>query len=213
MVIGVLFGSAVIPPVLQLMQTAFGFAGTPGVRPDALAAPQASLISSLATGVFGGSLDWALIGLGALIGAAVIAIDEILGKATSKLRLPPLAVGMRMYLPMALTLIIPIGAILGRGYDSWAERTGSNVDRKKRLGILLATGLIVGESLCGVVFAGIVAATGKETPLAVVGDGFENWAELLGVVLFVGVLAWLDKHTRDRAAVDDTSAVDDSSAR
>lgn len=213
LIIGVLFGSAVIPPVLQLMQTAFGFVGTPGAGPDALAAPQASLISSLAQGVFGGSLDWALIGLGALIGAAVIAIDEVLGKTTSKLRLPPLAVGMGMYLPMALTLIIPIGAILGRAYDSWAERTGSNVERKKRLGVLLATGLIVGESLYGVVFAGIVAATGKEAPLAVVGDGFDNWAELLGVVLFVGVLAWLYKHTRSSAAVDDSSAIDDSSAR
>ena len=206
LVIGVLFGSAIIPPVLQLMQTAFGFAGTPGAGPDALAAPQAALISSLAKGVFGGDLNWALIGLGALIGVAVIAIDETLSRTTSKFRLPPLAVGMGMYLPMALTLIIPIGAILGRVYDSWAERTGADVDRKKRLGVLLATGLIVGESLYGVVFAAVVAGTGQEQPLGIVGAGFENWAELLGVVLFVAVVAWLYKHTRSRAVVEDTAA-------
>ena len=83
---------------------------------------------------------------------------------------------MGMYLPMSLTLVIPIGALLGRAYDRWAERRGGDVELKKRLGVLMATGLIVGESLFGVVFAGIVAASGSDAPLAVVGEGFENWA-------------------------------------
>ena len=150
----------VIPPVLDLLNTAFGFAGAPGAGENALAAPQAALISALAEGVFGGDLNWGLIGLGALVGAVVIVIDEVLAR-TGKLRLPPLAVGMGMYLPMALTLIIPLGALLGRSYDRWAERRGGDVELKKRLGVLMATGLIVGESLFGVVFAGIVAASGS----------------------------------------------------
>ena len=83
---------------------------------------------------------------------------------------------MGMYLPMSLTLLIPIGALLGRFYDRWAERRGGDVELKKRLGVLMATGLIVGESLFGVVFAGIVAASGSDAPLAVVGESFENWA-------------------------------------
>lgn len=99
--IGVLFGSAIIPPVLQLMQTAFGFLGAPGATENALAAPQAALISSLTKGVFGGSLDWGLIGLGAAIGVAVVLVDEILYRRT-RFALPPLAVGMGMYLPMSL---------------------------------------------------------------------------------------------------------------
>ena len=103
-------------------------------------------------------------------------IDELLGRFT-KLRLPPLAVGMGMYLPMSLTLLIPIGALLGRWYDKWAERQGDNVEFKKRLGVLMATGLIVGESMFGVVFAGIVAASGSDAPLAIVGDSFENWVD------------------------------------
>jgi putative OPT family oligopeptide transporter len=173
LVIGVVFGSVVIAPVLDLLNVAFGFAGAPGAGENALAAPQAALISALAQGVFGGSLNWGLIGLGAAIGAVVIVIDELLGRFT-KLRLPPLAVGMGMYLPMSLTLLIPIGALLGRTYDMWAERQGDNVEFKKRLGVLMATGLIVGESLFGVVFAGIVAASGSDAPLAVVGDGFET---------------------------------------
>ncbi|MDT5000559.1 MAG: hypothetical protein QOK12_2664, partial [Mycobacterium sp.] len=102
LVIGVVFGGLVIPPVLTLLNTAFGFAGAPGAGENALSAPQAALISSLAKGVFGGDLDWGLLGLGVAIGAVVIAIDEVL-KRTTKFALPPLAVGMGMYLPMSLT--------------------------------------------------------------------------------------------------------------
>ena len=127
LVIGVVFGALVIAPVLDLLNAAFGFAGAPGAGDDALAAPQAALISALAEGVFGGDLNWGLIGLGALIGAVVIVIDEVLAR-TGRLRLPPLAVGMGMYLPMSLTLLIPIGALLGRcvrpvgGAAGWRRR-------------------------------------------------------------------------------------------
>ncbi|MBJ7341593.1 oligopeptide transporter, OPT family [Mycolicibacterium sp.] len=199
LVIGVIFGGLVIPPVLGLLNTAFGFAGAPGAGENALAAPQAALISSLAKGVFGGDLDWGLLGLGAAIGAVVILVDELL-KLKTKFALPPLAVGMGMYLPMSLTIVIPIGALLGRYYDKWSERTGGDVEQKKRLGVLMATGLIVGESLFGVVFAGIVAGSGSDSPLALVGEDFASWAEILGVVLFVGVVAGLYKWTRRYSA-------------
>ena len=199
LVIGVVFGSVVIAPVLDLLNVAFGFAGAPGAGENALAAPQAALISALAQGVFGGSLNWGLLGLGAAIGAVVIVIDELLGRFT-KLRLPPLAVGMGMYLPMSLTLLIPIGALLGRIYDRWAERQSDNVEFKKRLGVLMATGLIVGESMFGVVFAGIVAASGSDSPLAVVGDGFETASIVIGVVLFVAAVLALYQWIRRAAA-------------
>ena len=107
---------------------------------------------------------------------------------------------MGMYLPMSLTLLIPIGALLGRWYDKWAERQGDNVEFKKRLGVLMATGLIVGESLFGVVFAGIVAASGSDAPLAIVGDSFENWAIAIGVVLFVVTALALYQWTRRAAS-------------
>ncbi|MFT4216943.1 MAG: oligopeptide transporter, OPT family [Micropruina sp.] len=203
LIIGVAFGSAIIPPVLDLMQNAFGFAGAPGAGENALAAPQAALLSSLATGVFGVSIDWGLLGLGALIGVVVIVVDEVLGKTTKSYRLPPLAVGMGMYLPMALTLIIPLGAVLGKLYDRWAARgKADRVEHRKRLGVLLATGLIVGESLYGVVFAGIVGATGKDEPLAIVGDGFENWASILGVLVFLVLTGWMYRRTARTAERD-----------
>ena len=120
LVIGVIFGSLVIAPVLNVLNEGFGFQGMPGAGPNALAAPQAALISSLANGVLGGDIKWDLIGYGALIGVAVIVVDEALGK-TKKYRLPPLAVGMGIYLPMALTLLIPVGALIGHLYERWAD--------------------------------------------------------------------------------------------
>ena len=187
LVIGVLFGSVIIPPVLQLLNTSFGFAGAPEATGNALAAPQAALLSSLAKGVFGGDLDWGLLGLGAAIGAVVVVIDEVLGLTTkNRVHLPPLAVGMGMYLPMGLTLIIPVGAVAGLLYDRWAAGT-ADPESTRRLSTLAATGLIVGESLFGVVLAGIVAASGEEDPLAVVGSGFTTVSEALGALVFAGM--------------------------
>ncbi|WP_294294090.1 OPT family oligopeptide transporter [uncultured Sphingomonas sp.] len=192
LVLGVIFGSLIIPPVLDLLNTAFGFAGAANAGPNALAAPQASLISALAKGVLGGDIDWGLIGIGAGIGVAVVAIDETLGK-TSRYRLPPLAVGMGIYLPMALTLLIPVGALIGHWYEKQAAKS-ANPEFVSRLGVLAATGLIVGESLFGVVFAGIVAATGSDAPLAIaeLGEGVTIPAAIL---VFAGGIAVLYRQT------------------
>ncbi|MEQ1725243.1 MAG: oligopeptide transporter, OPT family [Sphingopyxis sp.] len=189
LIIGVAFGALVIPPVLDLLNSAFGFAGAPGAGPNALAAPQAALIGALAQGVLGDNLDWSLIGWGAGIGVIVVIVDEVLARAT-KWRLPPLAVGMGIYLPMALTLLIPIGAIIGRWYEARAA-SARDPEFFKRMGVLLATGLIVGESLFGVAFAGIVAGTGSDAPLALIAEN--AWAGTIGVALFaltIGALYW-----------------------
>ncbi|MES3084639.1 OPT family oligopeptide transporter [Sphingomonas faeni] len=188
LLIGVVFGSIVVPPVLNLLGSTLGFAGAPGAGPNALAAPQAALISALAKGVLGGNLNWAMIGYGALTGVVVIAVDELLGKA-GKLRLPPLGVGLGVYLPMSVTLPVTIGAVVGFAYDRWADRA-RDPELAKRMGVLTATGMIVGESLWGVGFAGIVYLTNQETPLALVGDGFASVALIGGTLLFA-VLTWV----------------------
>lgn len=198
LVIGVIFGSLAIPPVLGLLNEAFGFAGAAGAGENALAAPQALLISTLAKGVLGGDLEWPLLGLGALIGVAVIVVDEILGRA-GKMRLPPLGVGMGIYLPMALTFMIVVGTVLGHYYEKWAERQ-RDPETAKRLGVLAATGLIVGESLFGVLYAGIVAGSGSDAPLAVVGDSFATISEFGGAAVFIGIIWWIYSRTRREAA-------------
>ncbi len=200
LVIGVGFGSLIIPPVLDLLNQAFGFAGAEGAGANALPAPQAALISALAKGVLGGDLRWDLIGYGALIGVVVIAVDELLGRL-GKMRLPPLGVGMGIYLPMSLTILIPIGAAIGHLWEKRAARS-AKPEFYSRMGVLLATGFIVGESLFGVLFAGVVAGSGSDAPLAVVGEGFGTNAILIGVLLFVGVIAFT--YRRTRAAADAT---------
>lgn len=191
---GVGFGSLVIPLVMELLNTAFGFAGAANATADALPAPQAALIASLAKGVLGGDLNWGMIGLGAAIGVLAVAVDAGLARS-SNMRLPALAIGIGMYLPMTVTLPVVIGSVIGFGYDRWAARRG-NAELARRLGVLTATGLIVGESLFGVVFAGIVAASGESAPLALVGPAFAPVAWVAGVVLFFVLVGLLYARTR-----------------
>ena len=162
LVLGVVFGALVIPPILDLMNTAFTFQGAPGAKATALPAPQAAIISTIAQGVLGGSLDWGLIRQGAIIGVVAVIVDEVLKRSSNKkMHLPPLAIGMGIYLPMEATLLIPFGAVLGWFYNRWAMTRATSPAFAERMGVLMATGLIVGESLMGVVYAAAVAGAEK----------------------------------------------------
>jgi putative OPT family oligopeptide transporter len=197
LIIGVVFGSLVVPPVLDLLNTAFGFAGAPGAGPNALSAPQAGLISALAKGVLGGDLNWPMLGYGALAGIGFVVLDELMGRL-KLLRLPPLAVGIGIYLPMAVILPVAVGSVLGWLYDRWAARR-RDPEFARRMGVLTATGMIVGESLWGVAFAGIVATTGSDTPLAIAGESFEPAALGIGIVLFAALTTMLYRFARTRS--------------
>ena len=180
----------------DLLNRAYGFAGVPGVDPaHALAAPQASLISSLAKGVIQGELDWSLIGIGVALGVVIIAIDEALG-LLKRPRLAPLAVGLGIYLPMATTLMVVTGAIGGAIFDRRADKRPNGAGLKQ-LGVLLASGMIVGEGLMGVLLAGVVVASGKSAPFALVGDSFLGASQALAAIAFVAVVlalyAWIGK--------------------
>ncbi len=188
LIIGVLAGAVVIPPVLNLVNQAYGFVGAPGAEsmPNPLPAPQAGLISSLAQGVIAGDIDWSLIRMGAYIGIAIIVLDAILSKTTKHMRVPPLAVGLGIYLPTASTLMIVVGTIVGFLFDRRADRT-NNPEKTKQLGVLLASGLIVGESIIGVVLSAIVVFSGVAAPLALVGAGYATAGKVVGGIAFVGI--------------------------
>jgi putative OPT family oligopeptide transporter len=119
LIVGVAAGAAVIPSVLNLLAKAYGFAGAANigvVAPDPLPAPQATLISALAQGVIGGTLQWDMIGIGAALGVGLILLDALLG-AMKALRIPPLAVGLGIYLPMSATFAVVVGALVSRWYE------------------------------------------------------------------------------------------------
>jgi putative OPT family oligopeptide transporter len=191
LIVGVAAGAAVIPSVLNLLAKAYGFAGAANVgvvAPNPLPAPQATLISALAQGVIGGSLEWKMIGIGALVGVVLIMLDAGLG-AAGKLRIPPLAVGIGIYLPMSATFAVVVGAILSRWYDG-RVKSAPDPGRAERLGTLVASGLIVGESLWGVLNAGLIVAFTRDAPLGIVGEDFAL-APWLGLFGFVGAIALL----------------------
>jgi putative OPT family oligopeptide transporter len=191
LIVGVAAGAAVIPFVLNLLAKAYGFAGAPNVdvvAANPLPAPQATLISALAQGVIGGSLEWTMLGIGALIGVGIILLDTTMG-ALGKLRLPPLAVGIGIYLPMSATFAVIIGAVMSHWYDR-RSRSMPNPERAQRLGTLVASGLIVGESIWGVIVAGLIVALSKDAPIALVPEDFAL-APWLGVIGFIGAIVWL----------------------
>ena len=185
LIIGVIAGAAIIPPIMDLLNHAYGFAGAPGPhRERALPAPQAGLISALAQGVLQNNVDWSLIEVGVGIGVAMIVIDELLRRATRGAHLSPLAVGLGIYLPTQSTLMVVVGALVGWYFDRHAERR-ANPASIKQLGVLLASGMIVGEGLIGVLIAALVAFSGKDFPLSLVGDSFaDHGAVALGSIAF-----------------------------
>jgi len=185
LVIGVIAGAVIIPPILDLLNRAYGFAGAPGPhREHPLPAPQAGLISALAQGVIQNNVDWSLIEIGGLIGAAVIAADALLRALKPGAHLSPLAVGLGIYLPTQSTLMVVVGAVAGWIFERRAERR-AKPEATKQLGMLLACGMIVGEGLIGVLIAALVAFSGTDFPLSLVGDVFANGAAVwLGGIVF-----------------------------
>jgi putative OPT family oligopeptide transporter len=191
LIVGVAAGASVIPSVLNLLAKAYGFAGAANigvVAPNPLPAPQATLISALAQGVIGGNLEWKMLGIGALVGVGLILLDATMG-ALKKLRIPPLAVGIGIYLPMSATFAVVVGAVLSNWYDK-RVRSAPNPERGERLGTLVASGLIVGESLWGVLNAGLIVSLSKDAPLALVPETFVL-APWLGALGFVGLIILL----------------------
>jgi putative OPT family oligopeptide transporter len=205
LVVGVVVGSLVIPPILDLLYQAYGFAGAlphAGMSADqALSAPQATLMTAIAQGIFTHQLNWTMVLIGVATGVALILIDDLLRrralKTGGKARLPVLAVGIGIYLPPAVTVTISLGALIGwltdRALHRHAVATGADfkafAERPQRRGVLFASGLIVGESLMGVLIAGIIGATGNQAPLALVGPGFAPIAEFLGLAVFI-LVGW-----------------------
>jgi len=204
LVLGVVFGALVIPPILDLMNTAFTFQGAPGAKESALPAPQAAIISTIAQGVLGGSLDWGLIRQGAIIGVVAVIIDEALKRFSNRrLHLPPLAIGMGIYRPLGADLWIPFGAALGWFYNRWAMQSKSPAFAE-RMGVLMATGLIVGESLMGVVYAFAVAGAERagSSDSASVFALIEPYSSvmLVSLVVFAAAIGALYWWTKSRAS-------------
>ena len=196
LIIGCFVGALVIAPVLEILYHAYGFSGAlprPDMDPSqALSAPQATLMTTISQGIFTNKLEWTYILTGVVLGAVLITIDAFLKKVSNKVfGLPVIAVGIGIYLPPSINMPVIVGAFLAWIMTRHIAKLGNKEVSAKaeRFGTLFSAGLIVGESLMGVILAFIIAASvttgGSEAPLSL---NLENWdtiGEWLGLIVFI----------------------------
>jgi putative OPT family oligopeptide transporter len=194
LLVGCVSGAVVIPPVLELLYQAYGFVGAmphPGMDVDhALAAPQPALLVTIATGIFQHHLDWTMILIGAGLGGVLIASDLLLRRRGGAL--PPLAVGIGLYLPPAVSVTLAIGAVIG--WLSTVRRPGLRAE--SGIGTMLASGFIVGESLTGVLLAAVAGAAGRDDTLSILPARAGAMPMLLGFLVFVAICLWFGRSIR-----------------
>jgi len=166
--IGAASSALVMAPVLNLLLKAYGIGVPTAEHPDPLIAPQATLMASVAKGIFGGKLPWGMIAIGALIGVAVILWDQWLKRRGSEFRAPVLAVAVGIYLPLELAVPIFLGGLVAALVERRLGVHGDapDAERAKRNGILFAAGLITGEALMGIVIAIPIVMSGRADVLA-----------------------------------------------
>ena len=193
--IGAFSCALIMAPVLNLLAQAYGIGAPTPEHPNSLAAPQATLMASVARGLFGGALPWTMIWIGAGIGAVIIAIDEMLKARGSHFRVPVLAAAIGIYLPLELMVPIFLGGLLAYFVERRHGVVGGDEtvrDRVHRPGVLFSAGLITGEALMGIAIAVPIVLTARPDVLALPeGMRFgEGWTEVLGL-LVLAIVGWL----------------------
>jgi len=188
LLIGCISGAVVIPPVLNVLYQTYGFVGSmphAGMDPtQALAAPQPALLLMITSGIFLHQLDWSLLALGAVTGCVLIGLDTAL-RRTGRGGLPPLAVGIGVYLPMQVSMTLAAGALLSSLIRRLNPRAGTH------RGTMIASGLIVGESLTGVALACLSALSGQDSPLSLLPRGVPAVVpDMAGLVMFALTCLW-----------------------
>lgn len=180
--LGVISSVLVMAPILNLLHGAYGFGPPSAEHPNALAAPQATLMAAVVSGVFGGGLPWSMVTVGAGVALLVIAADEWLRRRRGSVRLPVLAVAVGIYLPIELSAPIALGGLLAYA----ASRGGA---RPRRDGVLFAAGLITAEAVTGILLATAIVMTGRSDVLALAAAPWGGWPGVL-LLAGIGLLLW-----------------------
>lgn len=189
--IGAVSSALVMAPVLNILAKAYGIGVVSELHPNPLLAPQATLMASVAKGIFGGELPWTTIGIGAGIGAVIIALDGWLKARKSNFRVPVLACAVGIYLPIELSVPILAGGLVAWMVERKFGMKADNPEREKvhQRGMLFAAGLITGEALMGIGIAVPIVLTERDDVLALSQSlQFGQW---LGLVLLAGIAVLL----------------------
>ena len=185
-VIGVISAALSLGFILMILDGAYGIADV--TRETSLDAPQATLMASVAEGVFEGNLEWTIICIGAIIGLLIILVDQYQLKRGSDFRVPILAVAIGMYLPIELTFPIFIGGMINHYANKISSQKGKNN------GLLMAAGLITGEALMAI-FIAIPLFFEKALPKYSLPD--EMYANIIGVIILVCIIIGLYRTAKE----------------
>ena len=190
--IGAASSALVMAPVLNLLADAYGIGVATEAHPKPLPAPQATLMASVSKGLFGGQLPWDMIAIGALIGVAIIVLDETLKARGSSFRTPVLAAAVGIYLPLELMTPIFIGGVIAHLVERHLRRRGTDeagLERANRKGLLFAAGIITGEALMGIGIAIPIVTSGRADVLAL--PTSLQFGEGVGLLVLAVLGAWL----------------------
>ena len=199
--VGVLAAALVMAPILTLLLKAYGIGIATAAHPNPLAAPQATLMASVALGVFRGGLPMNLIYIGGVVAVVIIMIDKYLEKQGSAFRMPVLAVAVGIYLPLELSSAIFIGGLIAHFASKHfknkisvapeAEKESIRKDKKSSAGngLLFASGLITGEALVGILMAIPIVVFQDRNVFSLVSEPMA----LPGIAVLGGVCYWLYK--------------------
>ncbi len=202
-VVGVAAAALMLAPILELLFQAYGlgdvFPREGMSESEALKAPQATLMASVADGVFSRNLPWTMISIGAVIAVAIIALDKVQEARGSDFRTPVLAVAVGIYLPLELTAPIFIGGFVAflaerrlyRQHDPSSQSFDEVRLKANRRGLLFASGLITGEALVGIMLAVPFAIKQNTDVLRLAPEGFAPVADVLGLLSLVAFTFWL----------------------
>jgi len=193
--IGSISCAMVMAPTLNLLAKAYGIGVATAEHPNPLEAAQANLMASVAKGLFGGHLPWNMIGIGALIGVAVIIFDQVLKAKKAPFRVPVLAAAIGIYLPLETMVPIFIGGLLnylvtktfGKGLSE------EEAEKRNRKGMLFSAGLITGEALMGILMAIPIVVMSRGDALALPA-GMQlggSVGEITGLAILAGIGWWL----------------------
>jgi len=190
--VGAVSSALVMAPVLNLLADAYGIGVATEAKPNALAAPQANLMASVSKGLFGGQLPWDMIAIGAVIGIAIIVLDEVLKARGAKFRTPVLAAAVGIYLPLELMTPIFIGGVIAHLVERRLRAKGTDeagLERANRKGLLFAAGMITGEALMGIGIAIPIVSSGSADVLAL--PESLRFGEGLGLAVVAVLAFWL----------------------
>jgi putative OPT family oligopeptide transporter len=193
--IGVIIASSVIPLVMEMLFNVYGIGDVlprPGMSmAEALPAPPAAMVAAITQGVFNYSMPWNMVFSGGVLALVLLLLNKKLKKKNFELSVLGVATGM--YLPLATTFPIFMGALLSYCHKRKLATLNISEENKnslKRKAVLVACGLVSGAALMDVLLAIPFSLVNNPDLFRLLPSSYEGLSELLGFASLAGLVFW-----------------------